>query len=213
MRHRGDLLIRGAAAAGVVGPLWLGGTIAALSVVQYDFMRGLGWHPLAAPTLDWPSGLALGPHGSWMTAAFVGCGALLPPFALALHRAVGRTPRGWAGPALLAAAGGGMALLASPTDPTLAGGPRTAAGLVHDAAFVLLGATLLPAQALLGARFRHDPAWRGHAAYTWLTVALALPAFVLKGAAFYLFLAASLSWFVVTAARLLGRGGAARGQA
>src|SRR5690606_10237421 len=34
MRHRGDLLIRGAAAAGVVGPLWLGGTIAALSVVQ-----------------------------------------------------------------------------------------------------------------------------------------------------------------------------------
>jgi hypothetical protein len=203
---RGSGWARAAALGGVAGPLWLGGTIAALSVAQYEFMRGLGWHPLGAPTMDWPSGLALGPHGAWMTAAFAGCGALLPPFALALHRALGASGgRAGYGPALLAAAGVAMALLASPTDPTLAGGPRTPAGLLHDAAFVLLGLTLLPALLLLGLRFRRSPGWRGHAAYTWLTVALAVPTFVLKGAAFYLFLGAALAWFVVTAARLLRR--------
>lgn len=188
--------------AGIAGPAWLGGTIAALSVTEYEFMRSLGWHPLDAPTLDWPSGLALGPHGGWLTAAFVGCGALQAPFALALHRALPPTPRGGYGPALLAASGGALALLASPTDPTLAGGPRTAHGLLHDGAFVLLGLTLLPGMLLLGARFRRDPAWRGHAAYTWGTLALAAPAFALKGAAFYLFLAAALTWFAVTGARL-----------
>lgn len=208
--ERSERWRRGAALGGVVGPLWLGGTFAALSVVQYDFMRGLGWHPLSAPTMDWPSGLALGPHGAWMTAAFVGCGVLLPPFAVALHRALGpggggqgSSKRAGYGPALLAASGIALALLAAPTDPTLAGGPRTAPGLLHDAAFVLLGLTLLPAMALLGLRFWRTPGWRGHAIYTWLTIALAAPTFVLKGAAFYLFLAAALTWFVVTAARLL----------
>ena len=197
-----------AACSGVAGPLWLGGTIAVLSAVQYDFMRGLGWHPLDAPTLDWPSGLALGPHGAWMAAAFAGCGALLVPFAMGLSRALGGVPGSGRGTALLAASGAALALLASPTDPTLAGGPRTVPGLAHDGAFVLLGLTLLPALALLGRSFGHNPAWRGHRAYTWATLALAAPAFVLKGGAFYLFLLAALSWFVVTGARL---GRAARG--
>jgi hypothetical protein len=198
-----------AGVAGVVGPLWLGGTIAALSVAQYEFMRSLGWHPLDAPTMDWPSGLALGPYGVWLTAAFVGCGALLLPFAATLHRALRPSQRGGYGPALLGAAGVALALLAAPTDPTLAGGPRTAPGLLHDAAFVLLGLTLLPGMTLLGARFRRDPAWRGHAEYTWLTLALAAPAFALKGAAFYVFLVGAMAWFVVTGARLARADGAA----
>jgi hypothetical protein len=153
--------------------------------------------------MDWPSGLALGPHGAWLTAAFIGCGALLAPFALALHRELRPTPRGALGPQLLGTAGVALALLASPTDPTLAGGPRTVPGLLHDAAFVLLGLTLLPGMLLLGARMRRDPRWRWHGAYTWATLALAAPAFALKGAAFYLFLVSAMLWFAATGARLL----------
>lgn len=63
-----------AALAGMAGPLLLGGTIAALTWLQRDFMRGLGWNPISAPTLDWPSGLALGPYGNVMEAAFIGSG-------------------------------------------------------------------------------------------------------------------------------------------
>jgi hypothetical protein len=198
--------------AGIIGPLWLGGTIAALSAIDYDFMRSLGWHPLDAPGVDWPSGLALGPHGAWLTAAFLGCGALLMPFVITLHRTLRPTPRGGYGPALLGTAGVALALLAAPTDPTLAGGPRTWHGLLHDGAFVLLGLTLLPGMLLLGARMRHDPAWRGHTAYTWGTLLLAAPAFALKGAAFYLFLLAAMAWFIVTGIRLMRQDGFEGGQ-
>jgi hypothetical protein len=192
--------------AGVVGSLWLGGTIVALSVADYDFIRSLGWHPLDAPGVDWPSGLALGPHGAWLTAAFVGCGMLLVRFAITLHRTLRPTPRGGYGPALLGTAGVALALLAAPTDPTLAGGPRTWHGLLHDGAFVLLGLTLLPGMFLLGARMRRDPDWHGHAAYTWGTLLLAAPAFALKGAAFYGFLLAAMAWFIATGVQLYRRG-------
>jgi len=189
-----------AAVAGIIGPLWLGGTIAALTVAQDSFMRELGWDPLRAPTMDWPSGLALGPHGAWLTAAFLGCGALLVPFASGLEQDL--PPGSRVGPRLLALSGAALALLAFPTDPTLAGGPRTVPGLIHDGAFVLLGLTLLPGMVLVGARMLRDQAWRAHGLYTLATIGLAAPAFVLKGPAFYLFLAAALGWFLATGIRL-----------
>lgn len=187
------------ALAGIVGPLWLGGTIATLTLFQYDFQRSLGWHPLHAPTVDWPSGLALGPYGGWMIAAFIGSGSLLIVFASRLGQHLEGARRA---AFLLTAAGVALALLGFKTDPTFLPTPRTWHGALHDAAFVLLGLTLFPAMLLLTARFRADPRWRGHAAYTLATLLLAAPAFAIKGLAFYVFLAAMIGWFVATAARV-----------
>jgi hypothetical protein len=67
---------------------------------------------------------------------------------------------------------------------------------------VLLGLTLFPAMIVLGFAFRNNESWRNLSIYTWLTLAFAIPAFVLKGAAFYVFLFAILLWCEVIAIRV-----------
>jgi hypothetical protein len=88
------------------------------------------------------------------------------------------------------------------TDPTIRTTPHTWHGLLHDSFFVLLGFTMMPAMILLGLAFRKDAHWENLALYTWLTVALAIPTFWLKGAAFYVFLLIVLIWCEVIAFRL-----------
>lgn len=201
VRNEHKRLIRSAAVFGVVGPVLLGSVIAALTWLQRDFMRELGWHPLEAPTLDWPSGLALGPYGDVMIATFILCGMMLLPFAAGLHRSIA-APTQWGGPGLLALAGVAMILLAFKADPTLVQRPPTWHGRLHDAAFALLGVSLLPAMLLLARRFQRDSAWRGLTGFTWVVAVLVMPAFVLQGLAFYAFLIAVLVWFVAVGVRL-----------
>jgi hypothetical protein len=55
---------------------------------------------------------------------------------------------------------------------------------------------------VLGFAFRADERWKNFAVYTWGTLALAGPAFFIKGAAFYIFLLAILLWNVLAAQRL-----------
>lgn len=186
--------------AGILGPLWLGATILILSIVQYDFMRSLGWHPLQAPTLDWPSGLALGPYGFFMTTAFLGCGGLLMFFGwgLANHTKLAGSRTAL----LLMLAGLALALLSFPTDPTLAAGPRTLPGLIHDTAFILLGVTLFPALVLLAMQWSRSMVWKRYGLYTWATLLCVVPAFMFKGAAFYVFLVGIMLWFIMVSLRL-----------
>jgi hypothetical protein len=191
-----------AAFAGILGPLLFAAVVAGLTFAQYDFMRSLGWHPLRAPTFDWPSGLSLGPQGGWMTLTFIVVGALMSLFALGLRTELDASKPGRIGTGLLALAGIALCGLAFATDPTLRTTPVTWHGRLHDLSFVLLGLTLLPGALALGLAFRRDPLWRDLSKYTLLTVALALPAFWLKGAAFYGFLAAILIWSEVIAIRL-----------
>lgn len=186
--------------AGMIGPVWLCGTIATLSVVQYEFMRSIGWHPLDAPTFDWPSGLALGPHGWAMAAAFLGCGALLPIFASGLQRAL--PPGSRSGPALIAASGLAMALLAAPTDSTLVG-IRTPLGYLHDAAFVALGLTLFPGLALTAWRMSVHPRWRLLAVLIGLVALVGAAAFIFKGPLFYLMLLIVPGWFALAGWQLM----------
>lgn len=123
-------------------------------------------------------------------------------FAAGLHHhlaASGRPP--W-GTRLLGVAGLALALLAFKTDPTYLPTSRTLAGAIHDGAYVLLGLSLLPGMVLLAAELRHREPWRALALPTLFTVLLAAPAFVLKGLAFYGFLALILGWFLLIAARL-----------
>lgn len=195
-------LIRTAVVAGTVGPLAFGLTVAGLSVAEYDFMRGLGWHPISAPTFDWPSGLALGPYGLVMTLAFVVGGAGLALLALGVGRSLRAGAVGGIAVALLVVAGVAMAALASPTDPTLTTRVATVTGRIHDLSYVALGLSLFPAILLFAVAFRRDPAWRPLSIWTWLTLALAAPAFILKGPAFYVFLVAVLVWVEAVAATL-----------
>ncbi len=187
---------------GLIGPLLFAGLLVTLTLLQFDFLRGLGWDPLLAPTFDWPSGDALGPYGIWMTATFLLCGMMMALFALRLRADLPPVFVSTVGSTLLALAGLALMGLAFTTDATLRSTPATWHGQLHDASFVLLGLTLLPAMLALGRAFQLDPRWRGMSTYTWLTVACALPTFVLKGAAFYVFLLCVLTWSEMVALRL-----------
>lgn len=191
-----------AALCGIIGPPVFGATLIILTVVEYDFMRSLGWRPFRV--VDWPSGLALGPHGIWMTVMFVISGLLMAIFSLGLRTVLGKGNAPRIGTLGLLLAGGAMAGLAFPTDPTFRSYPKTWHGLLHDLFFVLLGLALLTSMLALGRAFQTDPRWRGgYGLYTFITALVALPAFALKGVAFYLFLGAILTWSVVLAIKLL----------
>jgi hypothetical protein len=192
--------IRLAVIAGIIGPLLLGSVITILTILQREFMTSIGWR--AEAPLDWPSGLALGPYGWIMTATFLICGLLMIVFASGLRL---RLPHGrlaqictW----LLTAAGYGLIGLISPTDKTLRNTPATWHGRLHDSSFVIIGITLMPAMILLGYLFLKDKNWKDLAVYTWITLALVVPTFWMKGFAFYVFLLAILVWCEVIAFRL-----------
>ena len=194
------LRVQLAAWAGRVGPLILGSVITILTLVQRDFMASIGWR-LEAP-LDWPSGLALGPYGWIMTLTFLLCGILIVIFASGLRLRLPRIKLAAISIWLLVLAGVGMIGLISPTDKTIRTTPRTWHGILHDSSFAVIGLTLMPAMILLGFVFRRDARWRDLAIYTWVTVALAIPTFWMKGFAFYIFLFAILLWCEVIAFRL-----------
>lgn len=137
-----------------------------------------------------------------MTATFIISGLIMFLFAIRLKSDLGPAFTSQAGSALLALAGLALASLAFTTDPTLRTISATWHGRLHDLSFVLLGLTLLPAMLILGKAFQGDPRWRGYGIYTWLTAAFAIPAFIIKGAAFYVFLFSVLFWNEIIASRL-----------
>lgn len=195
--------LKAAATCGIGGPALFAVVVAVLSFLERDFMVALGWNPLSAPTHDWPSGLALGPLGVVMAAAFVACGLMLAFLALGLRRAFHAGPAGRTASVLLAMAGCAMALLAFATDPTNSTAPATLHGRIHDTAFAVLGVTLLASLAIFGLVFLRARGWRVSAVLSWVTVALIVPSFTVKGIVFYFFLAAILAWCETVALRLL----------
>jgi hypothetical protein len=186
----------------MLGPLLFGGVVTTLTILKYDFLLSLGWHPLSAPTFDWPSGLALGAYGWVMTATFIISGLTLTFFASGLCLSLPPSRLTLIASFALSLAGLALAGLAFTTDPTLRSTPATWHGRLHDLSFVLLGVTLMPSMIWLGFAFRHSVAWRSLSSYTWLTAFLAVPTFSLKGAAFYIFLLTVLIWMEVLAMRL-----------
>jgi len=186
----------------LIGPALFAFILATLTIIKYDFLLSLGWHPTQDPTFDWPSGLALGPYGWIMTTTFIICGSIMSTFGYRLLPDLkpGRASR--VGATLIMIAGLFLAALAFTTDPTIRDTPATWHGQLHDLSFVLLGLTLFPAMIVLGFAFRSDEKWRNLSTYTWLTLALAAPAFFVKGAAFYIFLFAILVWNEIIALRL-----------
>ena len=195
-------MIKLAARAGILGPALFGFVLITLTILKYDFLLKLGWHPINDPTFDWPSGLALGSYGWSMTLTFILSGLMMTIFASGLRLSLTRSRVTLTATFTLALAGLALAGLAFTTDPTLRSTPATWHGRLHDLSFVLLGITLMPSMILLGFAFRHSGQWRSLSNYTWGTALLAVPTFSLKGAAFYIFLLAVLIWCEVLAIRL-----------
>ena len=186
----------------LLGPILFALVLITLTIVQYDFLRGLGWHPINDPTFDWPSGLALGPYGIVMTATFIISGFLIAILALRLKADLKPAATSQAGSVLLVLSGLALASLAFTTDPTIRSTPATWHGRLHDLSFVLLGLTLFPSMIVLGFAFQQNKSWKRFSLFTWLTVACAIPAFILKGATFYVFLLAILFWIETLAWKL-----------
>ncbi len=186
----------------LLGPILFASVLTILTIVEYDFLLSLGWHPIHDPTFDWPSGLALGRFGWIMSLTFIVTGLIMTLFARRLYLDLKPTPASKLGATLTVFAGLFLAALAFTTDPTIRDTPATWHGRLHDLSFVLLGLTLFPAMIVLGFAFRADERWKSLSLYTWATLALAGPAFFIKGAAFYVFLFAILVWNEVAALRL-----------
>ena len=191
-----------AALAGIIGPLLFGGVLLALSRLEYDFMLGIGWRPVANPSGAWPSGLALGPYGLAQVVNFVVSGLLLSFFAIGLHLGTRDGHGSPLGPAFLFVAGAAMALMGFETDPIRRIGPRSLHGLIHDAAFVIFVLAFLAALFSLWRRLEADPRWRGHARYTLATGILAVLLLLMPSVAYYLLIVTLLAWIEVTAIRL-----------
>ena len=187
----------------LLGPVLFASVLTVLTLIEYKFLLSLGWHPIKDPTFDWPSGLALGRFGWIMSLTFIVTGLIMTLFARRLFLDLKRTPASKLGAMLMAFAGLFLAALAFTTDPTIRDYPATWHGRLHDLSFVLLGLTLFPAMIVLGFAFRADERWKSLSLYTWATLALAGPAFFVKGAAFYVFLFAILVWNEVAALRLM----------
>jgi hypothetical protein len=188
--------------SGLIGPVLFALVVTTLTIIKYEFLLSLGWHPLNAPTFDWPSGLALGDYGWIMTATFILSGFMMTLFTSGLRLSLPRSRLTLISTFTLTLAGLALAGLSFTTDPTIRSTPGTWHGRLHDTSFVMLGLTLMPAMLALGFAFRKDDHWKGLFLYTWITVALALPAFWYKGAAFYVFMLAVLVWSEIVAMRL-----------
>lgn len=187
----------------LLGPILFATVTLSLTTIKYDFLRGLGWHPINDPTFDWPSGLALGPYGFIMTLTFIVSGLLMSTLGLRLRAHLKPGVWTWIGSTLLVAAGIALACLAFPTDPTIRNYPLTWHGFLHDMFFVILGLSLMPGMLILGKSFREMEGWHNFSIYTWSTAALALPTFFLKGAFFYVFLFSILLWAELVAWKLV----------
>src|SRR5262245_4746431 len=111
-------VIKVAVLAGTIGPLLFASVLIILTLVEYDFMRSLGWEPLSLTAVDWPSGLALGPYGRVMTIAFFINGLLVGIFALGLRQTLPATAAARTASVLFILAAVAMMGLTFTTDPS-----------------------------------------------------------------------------------------------
>jgi len=184
----------------MIGPVIFVLIVIVLTVLQYGFMRGLGWHPIEGSGVPWPSGLALGPYGWLQVLNFILFGLLVIAFAAGLHRRVsGRAAK--IGTGLLMLAGVALVLLGFKTDPNLLStGPQTLSGWTHGLAFVLLTLSLLLTFFVMGWGLIKDPLWRRYGWYSLATGILFVVGFFIPGQiGTYIFLTVILAWMFVMA--------------
>jgi hypothetical protein len=102
-----------------LAPAGLALVLLVLSFSERDYLRAIGWSPVRRTRTEWPSVLALGPHGWVLTTAFVAAGALAVPVGWWLLTAAGQRVL-YAGSILFIVMGAGVMAVAFSADPPTA---------------------------------------------------------------------------------------------
>ncbi len=160
-----------AAWAGIVGPVLFTAVFLGLEVVlgdRYDRVSEV------------VSALEAGPYGWVQQVNFAVFGLLTMAFAFGLHRAIGGSRAGIAGPALMFVSGIALLLAgAFPFREDPAGEVVESAG--HTVAGVMFFSTSALALVLLSRRMARDPGWRALSTYALIAGAIAVAGFVAFG--------------------------------
>ena len=199
-------IVRRGAIAGIAGPLIFAAVVVFLTVAEYDFLRGLGWHPIRRNEVYWPSSTALGPYGWIQVANFVIFGLLMLVFAAGLWRAA--KARGWSrvGPALMFVAGVALLILGFfKTDRP--GAEISFSGTMHGVGFMVLLLSMTLACFAFAWTWRRDPHWRGLLWYSLASGGLLIAVFFILSSflgafTIYVLLLLLFAWPVVVGARL-----------
>jgi Protein of unknown function (DUF998) len=142
--------------AGIVAPVLFTATFLAQEALRRD-----EFNPVAEPV----SALEAGPNGWVQRLNFLVFGLLTMAHAVGLHRGMRPARGGWVGPALLFLTGmGALVSAAVPWREDAAGVAYAPVGHIVGGMIFFLGSPA--ALIVLSLRMRHDPSWRGLAAYT-----------------------------------------------
>lgn len=194
-------------AAMIAGPLFLA-VVAVLTLVELDFMHGLGWGFTSDDQVPWPSGLVLGDYGAVQIANFALTGTLLAFFGWGVRREFPTTRLGRGAGLLITVIGVGLVVSAFPTDrATVASdSPDTWHGWLHLIGFGAIALASLLAPTVTAIALRGDARWRGFSAFSVAVVALEavlfLPLDFLGDPAFVGYLVVLFGWFAALGARL-----------
>ena len=194
-------------AAIVAGPLFLA-VVLVLTLVELDFMHGLGWRFTADDDVPWPSGLALGEYGAVQVVNFALTATLLAVFARGFRHELPASRAGRIASVLVAAVPAALALGAIPTDhaTAIAGSPDTWHGYIHAAGFILLVFSALAAPVATAVALRGNHRWRGITAISLGAVVLELILTVGLGSlgdpVFATWLAVVFGWMAALGVRL-----------
>jgi MFS family permease len=129
-----------------------------LSFSERDYLRAIGWSPVRRTRTEWPSVLALGPHGWVLTIAFVAAGALAIPAGWWLLISV-RQRVLYAGSILFIVMGAGVMAVAFSADPPTASRESWHAH-IHNLAYPVLVVAAISSAALFSCARSDERDWR-----------------------------------------------------
>jgi len=151
----------GQARAGLVAPPLFAMGLVALTLLQWDYLRDLGFSWTNHGDSAWPSGRARGPVGFGQVVNFLVFGILLLLFFSGLGREVRSGDRGRIASMLLIAFGASWLLVAFPEDGPPFGEPSTWSGYLHGLGFLGVVVSSVAAMTATGRALRHRDEWRG----------------------------------------------------
>jgi hypothetical protein len=147
--------------AGLVAPPLFATGLVGLSLLQWHYLRDLGFSWSDHGDSAWPSGLAQGPVGFAQVVNFLVFGILLLWFFSGLRREIRSGDRGRITSELLIAFGASWLLVAFPEDGPPFGEPSTWSGYLHGLGFLGVIVSSVAAMTATGLALRHRDEWRG----------------------------------------------------
>ena len=194
------------ALAGAVGPVLWVLIVLALTVLEWDYLRGRGWDPVRASDVVYPSSTALGDYGWLQILNFLQAGVSVLALCLGLWRTI--APRPTAALWLLAVVSVAILLSAFPTDGT-ASAVTTWHGAIHAGAFLVFYLGSVAAGFLMWRGLRRNAGWalQGRVSLAAVILVIALTALSsiasIGGLATSLLIVTILGWIELLALHLL----------